>query len=157
MYRGNICHVEADGRSFNHFMKAWASIFRSGRNSAEFCLEKSMPWFDRNAIKEKDPCGLESMFCNECLCWASNWDEYKVPVRDLLPNKVRATFIMGQGDVERLKRYVLDQCSKTSETEQKQLHVSTFVVTCALVWTCLIKAQEGSSGGSEKDEDDDEF
>lgn len=84
MYRGNICHVEADGRSFNHFMKAWASIFRSGRNSAEFCLEKSMPWFDRNAIKEKDPCGLESMFCNECLCWASNWDEYKVPVHDLL-------------------------------------------------------------------------
>ncbi|XVE66365.1 hypothetical protein DITRI_Ditri08aG0074800 [Diplodiscus trichospermus] len=47
-------HVASDGRSFNHFMNSWASILRSGGNSAA-CLEKSMPFFDRDVIK--DPCG----------------------------------------------------------------------------------------------------
>ncbi|XVF01893.1 hypothetical protein REPUB_Repub04eG0128000 [Reevesia pubescens] len=144
-----FCHVAADGRSFNHFIKAWASILRSGGNSAA-CLEKSVPCFDRNVIKEKDPCGLESIFLNEWWTWASNWEEDKVPVHDIFANKVRATFVMGRDDIGRLKRCVLNQCMKKNKSEQ--LRASTFVVTCALVWTCLIKAQELS--GNEKAEDD---
>ncbi|XP_022727070.1 coumaroyl-CoA:anthocyanidin 3-O-glucoside-6''-O-coumaroyltransferase 1-like [Durio zibethinus] len=144
-----FCHVAADGRSFNHFMKAWASILRSGGNSAA-CPEKSVPFFDRNLIKEKDPCGLESMFLNEWWTWASDWEEDKLPAHDILAHKVRASFVMDRGVIDRLKRYVLNQCVKKSESEQ--LRASTFVVTCALVWTCLIKAQELS--GSENLEDD---
>ncbi|XVE66364.1 hypothetical protein DITRI_Ditri08aG0074700 [Diplodiscus trichospermus] len=59
---------------------------------------------------------------------------------------------MDRGDIERLKRYVLNQSTKTTESEQ--LRASTFVVTCALVWTCLIKVQET---GSSENHVDDEF
>ncbi|XWS68566.1 hypothetical protein CRYUN_Cryun04dG0101300 [Craigia yunnanensis] len=147
-----FCHVAADGRSFSHFMKVWASMSRSGGNSAA-CVEKSVPLFDRNVIQEKDPCGLESILLNEWWSWASNWEEDKIPVHDILANKVRATFIMGRGDIERLKRCVLNQRMKKSESEQ--LRASAFVVTCALVWTRLIKAQELSA--SDKKLEDEEF
>ncbi|WRX14222.1 hypothetical protein QQP08_006709 [Theobroma cacao] len=71
-----FCHVAADGRSFNHFMKAWASILRSGGNSAA-CLEKSVPFLERNVIREKDSRGLESILMTEWWSWASDWEEDK--------------------------------------------------------------------------------
>ncbi|XVE92841.1 hypothetical protein REPUB_Repub01dG0137500 [Reevesia pubescens] len=105
---------------------------------------------DRYVIKEKEPFGLESIFLNQWWSWASKWEEDKEPAHYFLANKGGATFITGRGDFERLIRCVLTQCMKESETEQTR--ASTFVVTCALVWTCLIKAQEHS--GSRKHEDD---
>ncbi|KAE8664061.1 Detected protein of unknown function [Hibiscus syriacus] len=43
-------HAVADGRSFHHFMKSWASIFRSAGNSAP-----AMPVLDRGVVQEKRP------------------------------------------------------------------------------------------------------
>ncbi|EOX99282.1 HXXXD-type acyl-transferase family protein, putative [Theobroma cacao] len=145
-----FCHVAADGRSFNHFMKAWASILRSGGNSAA-CLEKSVPFLERNVIREKDSRGLESILMTEWWSWASDWEEDKVPAHDILANKVRATFVMGRGDIDRLKRCVLIRCLKQNESEQ--LRASTFVVSCAFVWTSLIKAQELCGRGKHEDDE----
>ncbi|OMP08280.1 Transferase [Corchorus olitorius] len=86
--------VAADGRSFNNFMKAWASISRSA------CMvEKTVPIFERDGIIEKDPRGLESS-------WASNWEEDKAPAHESFANKVRATFVLARSNIERLKLHV---------------------------------------------------
>lgn len=125
-----FAHVAADGRSFNHFMKSWASIFRSGR-------VLTRPVFVRDEIKVKDPCGLESIFLKEWWSWASNWEEEdESPILEIIPNKVRSTFVLTRAHIERLKNWV-----SRSYINQDQLHVSTFVVTCALAWTCLMKSQ----------------
>ncbi|KAF6160646.1 hypothetical protein GIB67_019586 [Kingdonia uniflora] len=44
-----------------------------------------------------------------------------------------ATFVMGQSEIEKLKKWVLAR-------NLKENIYSTFVVTCAYVWVCLIKA-----------------
>jgi len=88
-----FCHVVADGMAFNHFMKSWASIFRSRENMA--CLEKSMlPSHDRSGIK--DPFALDSIFSKEWWSWASSRD-YNLASNhdDQLRDKVRVTFTIG--------------------------------------------------------------
>ena len=72
----------------------------------------------------------------------------------LAADKVRATFVLGRAHVERLKHLVTAQCMKGSDSEQ--LHVPTFVVTCALIWVSLIKTQE-SVITNLSDDDNDKF
>ncbi|KAL9345424.1 hypothetical protein Peur_063099 [Populus x canadensis] len=132
-----FCHVVADGMAFNHFMKSWASIFRSREDSA--CLEKSIPpSHDRSGIK--DPFELESIFTKDWWNWASSWDyDLGSTLDDQLRDKVSVTFTIGQTHIERLKDLVSIQCM---ENYPGQVHVSTFVVACAFTWVNLIKSQE---------------
>ncbi|KAG6738089.1 hypothetical protein POTOM_059648 [Populus tomentosa] len=132
-----FCHVVADGMAFNHFMKSWASIFRSRENMA--CLEKSMlPSHDRSGIK--DPFELDSIFSKEWWSWASSRDyNLRSNHDDQLRDKVRVTFTIGQTHIERLKDLVSIQCMKNY---QGQVHVSAFVVACAFIWVNMIKSQE---------------
>ncbi|KAK8521201.1 hypothetical protein V6N13_077316 [Hibiscus sabdariffa] len=141
-----FCHAVADGRSFNQFMKSWASVFRSDGNSAP-----AMPFLERSAIQEKDPCGLESVFLNDWWSRASDREDDKEQVHhDVSADKVRATFVIGRADIGRLKRSVLNRYIEKcgAEAEQPRPRTSAFAVACALAWTCLIKAQQ--LGGSLK-------
>ncbi|KAF9601662.1 hypothetical protein IFM89_021184 [Coptis chinensis] len=45
-------------------------------------------------------------------------------------------------DIKRLKEWILSRLSTPP------LHLSTFVVTCAYVWTCLVKATWGENGAN---------
>ncbi|KAK8493684.1 hypothetical protein V6N13_046665 [Hibiscus sabdariffa] len=132
-------HVVADGRSFNHFMKSWASIFRSDGNSAP-----ATPFLERSAVQEKDPCGIESVFLNAWWSRASDREDHiKEQVhRDVFADKVRATFIISRADIERLKHSVLNRYMEKCGAEQPRPRTSTFAVACALAWTCLIKARQ---------------
>ncbi|XP_062113225.1 coumaroyl-CoA:anthocyanidin 3-O-glucoside-6''-O-coumaroyltransferase 1-like [Humulus lupulus] len=131
-----FCHMVADGRAFHHFMKSWASVCKS--NGDLRFIEKSMPFHGRVSIKI--PCGVE------CDVLKSFWDWASVEKEDLGPmyliklaGKVRATFNLGQAQIERLKHWVKNQFT---EEELETLHISTFVVTCALSWVCLIKSSQ---------------
>ncbi|OMP07275.1 Transferase [Corchorus olitorius] len=137
-----FCHVAGDGRSFNNFMKSWASISRSTCKE-----EKAVPIFDRDGIIEKDPRGLESIFLNQWWSRPSNWEEDKAPAYEIFANKVRATFVLGRSDIERLKLHV-----SKHESEQLRLRASTFVVSCAFVWTCIIKAQKLRNRGEHEED-----
>ncbi|KAK8521204.1 hypothetical protein V6N13_077319 [Hibiscus sabdariffa] len=136
-------HVVADGRSFNHFMKSWASVFRSDGNSAP-----ATPFLERSAVQEKDPCGIESVFLNAWWSRASDQEDHnKEQVhRDVFADRVRATFVIDRTDIERLKRSVLNRCmekcsAEAEAAEQPRPRTSTFAIACALAWTCLIKAR----------------
>ncbi|GMJ06440.1 hypothetical protein like AT1G03940 [Hibiscus trionum] len=131
------CHAVGDGKSFMHFMRSWTSVFRSGGDLA--CLENSLPLFNRDVIK--DPFGLESVQLKNYWRWVSSCGENSAPTA----GKVRATFVLSRAHAERLKHLV-------TAVDTEQLHISTFVVTCAFIWVCLIKSKE-----SVTDDDDDKF
>ncbi|RVW95161.1 Anthocyanin 5-aromatic acyltransferase [Vitis vinifera] len=84
----------------------------------------TLPFYDRTMVK--DPNGLASVFWNHV-----GKIKFEGSQRQLSTNKVIATFILGQSHVQQLKKWVLSQCPTSS-------HVSTFTVTCAYVWTCMI-------------------
>ncbi|KAI6672880.1 hypothetical protein NL676_000786 [Syzygium grande] len=48
----HFLHIAADGRSFSHFMKSWASIHRSAGDPTCVDPDDSGPFHDREVIKE---------------------------------------------------------------------------------------------------------
>ena len=135
-----FCHVAADGRAFHHFMKSWASICRKIIMGDLDCIDSNstlLPFHNREVIK--DPNGLEPNFLEEWWNWASTWKEDTRLINEVLADKVRATFVLGQAHIKRLKHMITSQCV---DKELEPLHVSTFVVTCALIWVYLIKSED---------------
>ncbi|KAF6163901.1 hypothetical protein GIB67_024756 [Kingdonia uniflora] len=129
-----ISHAVADGKSSNHFMKSWASIYKSGS------ILESCPVYDRTMIT--DPKEMVTAYLKE-------YEAFNISRQNLiLPNtftsridKVLATFVMGQSEIERLKKWAAKWTTeKNKKTTETPLNLSAFVVTCAYVWVCLIKA-----------------
>lgn len=67
-------------------------------------------------------------------------------VRDVYDNKVRTTLVLTRDQVEKLKKWVYVKCTTSYGSEK--LHISTFVVTCSLVWVCMMKSEEGKANNS---------
>ncbi|XVE63640.1 hypothetical protein DITRI_Ditri07aG0036100 [Diplodiscus trichospermus] len=125
------CHIAGDGRTFSDFMKSWASIHRTQGDLT--CLNNYLPDFNRDSVK--DPLGLASLFMK------AKWElrnSSNVPV-----HKVRVTFSIKCSQIELLKDWIRKKCME--ENGSKPLRVSTFVVTCAYMWVCLIKLQESGA------------
>ncbi|GAV85812.1 Transferase domain-containing protein [Cephalotus follicularis] len=138
-------HVAADGSAFNHFMKSWASICRSKGNSLIY-VDKWLPSFGRDQIE--DPQGLESILLKDWWDWSSTREEDKGPINEGLTDKVRATFVLGKAQIERLKNWVSSHCMNNNE-----VRLSTFAVTCALIWVCVVKSQESEAGNLHNDDE----
>ncbi|XP_051135980.1 phenolic glucoside malonyltransferase 1-like [Andrographis paniculata] len=113
-------HGIGDASSIVRFIKHWASV-----NS--FAGDRFPPVLDRTTVV--DPEGLDSI----------NWNVVKKsrPMESSaihFPiNKFRSTYTLSNDDVQRLKRFVLKN--------RPGVHVTTFTVTCGLVWACLAKAE----------------
>ncbi|KAL3714830.1 hypothetical protein ACJRO7_006692 [Eucalyptus globulus] len=138
-------HVAADGRSFNHFMKSWASIHRSGGDPNCFDPNDSSPFHDREAIKDLN--GVEPMLLKDWWsCVGSSPRPSPSPSEALLAvaDKVRATFVLGKAHIDGLKAQVLSELKNAGDgdLESEPIHLSTFVVTCAFVWVCMIKSKD---------------
>ncbi|OIT21998.1 malonyl-coenzyme:anthocyanin 5-o-glucoside-6'''-o-malonyltransferase [Nicotiana attenuata] len=133
--------VASDGATILGFIRAWA-LLNKFDGDEQFLAKEFIPFYDRSVIK--DPLGLGM----------SIWDEMKKNKLDIcdivtLPNKVRGTFIIARDDIEKLKNLILSRRPNLT-------HVTSFTVTCAYVWTCLIKS-EGATIGEEMDENEMEF
>ncbi|EOY04791.1 HXXXD-type acyl-transferase family protein, putative [Theobroma cacao] len=125
-------HVAADGKAFTHFMKSWASAHRS-QGDLMTCLNKSLPDYNKDWIK--DPLGLASIFMKDK--W--NWEDL-----DSIPyDKFRVTFVIKRSQVELLKNWVTRKCMEENGSET--LRTSTFVVTCAYMWVCLVQLRESGT------------
>lgn len=138
-------HVAADGRSFHHFMKSWASIHRFGGDSACVDLDGPSPFYNREVIR--DPNGLEPILLKDWWsCVGSIPSPSPSPSEALLTiaDKVRATFVLGKTAIDGLKAQVLSQLKNDDDgdSESEPIHLSTFVVTCAFIWVCMIKSKE---------------
>ncbi|KAL0399896.1 UNVERIFIED_CONTAM: Malonyl-coenzyme:anthocyanin 5-O-glucoside-6'''-O-malonyltransferase [Sesamum radiatum] len=131
-------HCLGDASSLVGFIQAWASISKLGGDE-EFLTKQgqSLPILDRSVIK--DPLGIDTIF----------WKEIReVPLKSssfpLPTNRVRATYILHQEDIKKLKDLVLAK-------KPGLLQVSSFVVTVSYVWTCFVKS------GKQVDDDVVEF
>ncbi|KAK4484867.1 hypothetical protein RD792_007467 [Penstemon davidsonii] len=120
-------HVLGDASSIVGFIKAWASINKLGGDN-EFLIESSLPLFDRSVIK--DPLGIDNIYWNVMKNVPLSSPTFPLPTE-----RVRATYILDQADVKKLKDLVL---SKNPGLVQ----VSSFVVVTAYVWTCFVKSGE---------------
>ncbi|KAK4428588.1 Malonyl-coenzyme:anthocyanin 5-O-glucoside-6'''-O-malonyltransferase [Sesamum alatum] len=122
-------HCLGDASSLVGFVQAWASISKLGGDD-EFLTKQgeSLPLVDRSIIK--DPLGIDSIF------WKV---KREVPLKSscfpLPTNRVRATYILRQADIEKLKDLVLAK-------KPGLVQVSSFVITAAYVWTCFVKSGE---------------
>ncbi|KAF7848362.1 hypothetical protein BT93_L2062 [Corymbia citriodora subsp. variegata] len=136
-------HIATDGRSLSHFMQSWASIHRSGGDPTCIELGDLDPFHDRGVIKDLN--GLEPMFLKY---WWSRVGSSPSPclfseVPLAVGDKVRATFVIKKAHIDGLKAQVLSQLKNNDiDSMLEPIHLSTFVVTCAFVWVCMIKSKE---------------
>ncbi|XP_047162697.1 coumaroyl-CoA:anthocyanidin 3-O-glucoside-6''-O-coumaroyltransferase 1-like [Vigna umbellata] len=128
-------HVAADGKSFHHFMKFWASVCKSNGDLTLASL--AIPLHNRDIIQ--DPKGLKHIFLQELLNFLPENVESKGEIRDVPTDMVRHTFVLSHDHVEKLKKWVSIKC-KSHDLELP--HITTFVVTCSLIWFCKVKSEE---------------
>ncbi|KAK9117682.1 hypothetical protein Sjap_016629 [Stephania japonica] len=129
-------HVIADGKITTHFVKYWASICKLGAQNPVLLSESSLPFFDRSVVN--DPKGLDKLYLKQMREFEEMVKSFQV-ANALTPghpiiDKVRATFVLGRVEIEKLKQWVTSKMSST-------FHVSTFVIACAYVWVCWAKCK----------------
>eukprot|EP00262_Sarcandra_glabra_P000776 TRINITY_DN1087_c0_g1_i12.p1 TRINITY_DN1087_c0_g1~~TRINITY_DN1087_c0_g1_i12.p1 ORF type:complete len:483 (-),score=13.76 TRINITY_DN1087_c0_g1_i12:51-1439(-) len=119
-------HAVVDGCSFMHFMKSWASVSRSGDTSSVAPL----PSYDRTMINQ--PQGPAQSFSIDSKKSKVERGPLDAKLKGRL-NLVRATLVLKQADVDRLRRLV------SARPGGGKFRYSTFALTCAYVWVCWAK------------------
>ncbi|KAL3618083.1 hypothetical protein CASFOL_038404 [Castilleja foliolosa] len=74
-----------------------------------------------------------------------------LPAVSLQKRMLKATFILSEPGIQKLKNLAIAENSKKREI----VHVSSFVVACAHLWTCLAKS--AATAGEEVDDDEPEY
>ncbi|CAI9777074.1 unnamed protein product [Fraxinus pennsylvanica] len=117
-------HAIGDASTVVSFIQSWASINRFN-GDIQYC---SLPLFDRTNVRDLN--GLDSVYWDLILKFC---DSLEPPLINPPTNKFRATFVLREEDVQKLKKLVLSERKSVT-------HVSSFTVVCALVWICLAKS-----------------
>ncbi|KAF5961484.1 hypothetical protein HYC85_002693 [Camellia sinensis] len=134
-------HAVLDGKTTALFMHSWASICRRGGDST--LTEEETPFYDRTSIK--DPNDHEKTYINflfelngpnnkSLMIWDMN-----APTDTML-----GTFQLTRADIENMKKRVKNQWQEKQKREPA-IHVSSFTITSAYVWVCLVKAKKIST------------
>lgn len=131
--------VAADGRTFDNFLKTWASIHGEAGNKCPplALVDKFLPCYDRTLIH--DPSGLELVFWKQWWYLGSLQKDVVKHSTDgsNLDETVRATIVVGPIEMEKIKRWILTRSMNT--VGLTRLYLSPYVVTCAFVWVCWTK------------------
>ena len=142
-------HAILDGKSTTMFVKSWAYLCKQlaelghqdqkqEPSNLNVLPELLTPVFDRTLIK--DPKGLYMRYFN---MWFSSDPSSKPSLKVLPPvsvdfNKlVRASFVLTREDIKKLR----DSINDLNDSKQKQLHLSTYVLTLAYAYVCIVNAK----------------
>ncbi|TXG65736.1 hypothetical protein EZV62_007011 [Acer yangbiense] len=140
-------HAIFDGKSSTTFIKSWAHLCKSlideDQQSPSLPPELT-PSFDRTVIK--DPTGADVSFIEKWFGlegkFSSNSRSLKVfPTIGTNEGFVRGTFELTREDLKKLRNRV-EEYYQVKESKNK-IHLSTFVLTCAYVFVCMVKARGG--------------
>ncbi|KAK8682986.1 hypothetical protein V6N13_039062 [Hibiscus sabdariffa] len=135
-------HVAADGRTLAHFMKSWTSLHRCQGDLT--CLDNHLPSFNRDSIN--DPLrltpGLFTMH-HRIFQEGSSSSSSSSSTSNVFVNNIRVTCKINRPQVELLKDWVNKKCMEVNQSDP--MRISTFVVTCAYMWVCLIKLQQAKT------------
>ncbi|TKY50090.1 Coumaroyl-CoA:anthocyanidin 3-O-glucoside-6''-O-coumaroyltransferase 1 [Spatholobus suberectus] len=126
-------------------MKFWSYVCRTKCDVAS-SLEGSqtlLPLLNRDIIE--DPKGLKLIFSEEL--WNSPTESIVKEPLDVVDSndKVRHVFVLSRDHVEKLKKWVSVQCKGYGLLDLESLHISTFVVTCSLMWVCKVQSEEANA------------
>ncbi|KAF4375984.1 hypothetical protein F8388_010130 [Cannabis sativa] len=137
-------HAVLDGKSSMMFLKSWAYL--SKQNPP--LLPELTPFYDRTVIK--DPSGFDMKFLNywignpgstssDCRNNPKLYEFYQFPSSGGPSDLYRATFELSRSDIDKLRQRV----SSNWDSSKPELQLSSFVLTYAYVFYCIIKATEG--------------
>lgn len=128
-------HVVADERTYNIFMKTWASTCKSlQEKKLPGPVISSPPCFDRNVMIDPNE-ELETTLLNQ---WWNRIVSQKCQMYDS-SDMVQATFVLSIDDLQRIKTMIIAQCKKMNQPQP--ILLSAYVLACSLVWICLMKCQ----------------
>ncbi|CAJ1956462.1 unnamed protein product [Sphenostylis stenocarpa] len=134
-----VNHVVGDGKSLHHFVKFWASLCKAGGDLASLETSLSLPSHERDRIK--DPKGHKLLF-SEIFAIS----EPKRERTEFAGVKDRFTVVLSREQTETLKKWVSLKCGIY---DSRALHISTFVVTCSLIWVCMVVSEESKQDSDE--------
>ncbi|XP_077251439.1 malonyl-coenzyme A:anthocyanin 3-O-glucoside-6''-O-malonyltransferase-like [Tasmannia lanceolata] len=134
-------HAVTEGRSLTHFLKSWASIFKS---RGDLSLITSLPVIDRTLVptlKHK-----EQNFFIEIAKLNTNTIMEQIKVKlSQSADAVQSTLILTRSDLDKLRKWVgsrVELSLDRVELSQKSSYYSSFVLTCAYMWVCLVKVRK---------------
>jgi len=141
-------HIAGDGKSLHQFMKFWSYVSKSKTIKNSLSLEHSLPLdllpsHDRDRVK--DPKNLKLTYLQE-LKYVISKSTGHVQDPNNYVNKVPIPLVLSHEQVLKLKKWIADHSCK--ETSLQKHMLSTFVVTCSLIWFCVIKSEKQRKGGS---------
>nr|XP_027063670.1 coumaroyl-CoA:anthocyanidin 3-O-glucoside-6''-O-coumaroyltransferase 2-like [Coffea arabica] len=127
--------VAADGRTFDNFLKTWASILGEAGNKCPplALVDNFLPCNERSLIH--DPSGLELIFLKQW--WHLKGLQKDVANGSNFDEIVRATFVVGPIEMEKIKGWIMTRSMNIFGSTR--LYLSPYVVTCAFVWVCWTK------------------
>ncbi|KAF9663823.1 hypothetical protein SADUNF_Sadunf17G0092000 [Salix dunnii] len=138
-----------DGKSVSMFVNTWAYLCKHNQiEKSLLLLPELRPSFDRTSVQ--DSFGLESVYLNQWEATIIPGSEFNSRSLKLMPNLrvssnlLRATFRLSREAINELKESVL-RYHQAGSSPKKKLHLSTYVLTCAYVSVCLVKARGGDS------------
>ena len=139
-------HAVLDGKTSTSFIKSWAYLCRNLENEiseseSPLCLPHEFcPFYDRKLIK--DPNELEAKYLSDWLK-QGGINNRSLMVWDLqVPeDSFRGLFKLSLSDIKKLKEFVVSK-QKGTRNENKNLHLSTFVVSIAYALVCRMKAEK---------------
>ncbi|KAF8081954.1 hypothetical protein N665_0855s0009 [Sinapis alba] len=127
-------HAVLDGKTSSMFVKAWAHLCKEENRVVSSLPETLTPsLLDRSLIK--DSTGLDEQMIK--IVTSLNGRRSltpPLPAQEPGHDVVLTTLVLSRDDVERLRERV----------KKQSLHISTFVLAYAYVWTCLVKARGGN-------------
>ncbi|KAG9159916.1 hypothetical protein Leryth_005676 [Lithospermum erythrorhizon] len=120
-------HAVGDANAIFRFVKAWATLSKDG---AATLSGELLPLYDRTLVK--DPKNMKKAWWN--LIGTLDFGDAFSKLLPTTTHKERATFVFDGETVKNLKSFAM---SKNPALER----LSTFIVVCAYVWTCLVKSR----------------
>lgn len=132
-------HCLCDATTRFNFLKTWTSIAKHCTDDISLA-NGDLPVYERVI---KYPEDLDEIYLNQPGIEVID-DGYQLPHLVGETDKVRATLVLTQTHVNRLKKWLHTQLPTVE-------YVSSFSVACAFVWSCIAKAR----AAEEKSEDDD--
>ncbi|CAH2044922.1 unnamed protein product [Thlaspi arvense] len=129
-------HSVMDGKTMALFIKSWAHICKHGT----FVLpERLTPCLDRTVINV--PASLDAKILELVSFFSedkTNLRSLKLPpTGDISSDVVRVTLELTRENIEKLR----ERAKSESSRSHLELHLSTFVLANAYLWTCLVKTR----------------
>ncbi|RXH89756.1 hypothetical protein DVH24_032113 [Malus domestica] len=132
-------HAACDGLSAISFFKFWGHFCKHGEGGGL----PPLPSHNKKVIK--DPSGLQAIYSNEWLRLGGPNNRSLMLLEARGPGDgIRGTFEFTRAKIEMLRRVMRIMMAKKKEQadHSKLLHLSTYLLTCAYTWVCLLWAEE---------------